>query len=434
MTKVSQHYENISVSGSFAIKDGSQSTGRILTSNSTGRGTWSDQSILTGGTGGVSAITIANTVFVSKNGSDSTGVVERLDLPFSSITAATTAALAYYTGGTAPSATNRILIKVFSGNYTERIVLRNYVDYDLTNCILDLQSGANYTIDDNNVACNSIIYGNATIKRSTAGTLGCVRTQHSATTLNLNANNIIDTVGGGVVCTNGTQNINCLTISSSAGIGAYAVSGIQNINCLTISSSISYGALCTNARQTIHSDISSTYIDYGVGLDGTGTQIIYGNISSANATAAGCAGSGTQTIYGNIDAPTGDSNNAAAGASSGIQTVYGNCSAYGPSVANLGGTQYIHGDCLTNGGSSTVYVAGGTTHVLNSRLTNTNSNEVCYQVGGVLSITNCTLLTNGAASVAAGSTIKVYGTCQANKTASGATQQVGAIIVSTNVV
>ena len=105
----------------------------------------------------VGNITINRTVFVAKNGSDSTGLAERLDKPFLTLAAARTAAVAL-----SPTSTNRVLIKVFSGTYLEGIVLYDYIDWDLSNAILDLQAGSLATIDDNTVVCNSIVYGNAT--------------------------------------------------------------------------------------------------------------------------------------------------------------------------------------------------------------------------------------------------------------------------------
>lgn len=113
-------------------------------------------------------VQIANSVFVAKNGNDSTGLVERLDKPFLTYAAARAAALAYWTGGTAPSATNRILIKIFSGLWEEALILADYVDLDLTDGVYSLNTGERALITDNSSACNCIIYGNAELIRGNA--------------------------------------------------------------------------------------------------------------------------------------------------------------------------------------------------------------------------------------------------------------------------
>ena len=76
----------------------------------------------TGNTGAsvTTPIYISNTVFVSKLGSNTTGTVERMDLPFLTITAAITAALTL-----TPASTKRVSIVVFGGTYTENITLAN---------------------------------------------------------------------------------------------------------------------------------------------------------------------------------------------------------------------------------------------------------------------------------------------------------------------
>ncbi len=74
--------------------------------------------------------TVYNTVFVSDNGSDTTGLVQRPDKPFLTLAAARTAAITL-----SPTSTKRILIAVLSGRYTEQLVLYNYIDWDLRTSI-----------------------------------------------------------------------------------------------------------------------------------------------------------------------------------------------------------------------------------------------------------------------------------------------------------
>jgi hypothetical protein len=117
------------------------------------------------GAPGTSELPIKNVVFVSKNGNDSTGLVERLDKPFLTITAATNAIIAAY-----PVRTNneRVMVWVFDGYYEEHIVLKKFVDFELTNIVL------NGTITDNNVDMGSsdpehwtnVVTGRASIRNT----------------------------------------------------------------------------------------------------------------------------------------------------------------------------------------------------------------------------------------------------------------------------
>jgi len=115
----------------------------------------------------ISVAVIQNTVYVMKSGSDSTGLVERFDKPFLTITAARVAALAYYTSRTE---NERVKIIVESGLYTEGIIIYDFIDYDLGNsviaptalnvsCIAD--TGSSYTPTTVG-KFTSMIYGNAT--------------------------------------------------------------------------------------------------------------------------------------------------------------------------------------------------------------------------------------------------------------------------------
>lgn len=123
-----------------------------------------------GGSNTIPSLTIPvnNTVYVMKNGSDTTGLVERFDKPFLTIGAAVTAALAYFTSR---SVTSRVKIVVESGNYTETITLYDFIDYDLGNSVIIaptsttaqciVNASTSFTAL-NNGQFNCIIYGNAT--------------------------------------------------------------------------------------------------------------------------------------------------------------------------------------------------------------------------------------------------------------------------------
>jgi len=103
-------------------------------------------------------LTIANSLFVTKNGSDVTGLRTRLDKPFVTIQAAINAA-----------ASGDVVI-VYPGTYDEQITLKNGVNIYLHDgVIIDYTSStAGATIRDNAAPVTVIIDGYGTIKRSSA--------------------------------------------------------------------------------------------------------------------------------------------------------------------------------------------------------------------------------------------------------------------------
>lgn len=113
-------------------------------------------------------ISVKNTVYVSKNGSDLTGQVERLDLPYLTISKAILDASAFFVG---KDNDNRVRIVIESGLYVENINLQSFIDIDLGDSIVD-----GY-ISDNNVDFGAIqdgywhciIYGVAQLRKSTIG-------------------------------------------------------------------------------------------------------------------------------------------------------------------------------------------------------------------------------------------------------------------------
>jgi len=117
-------------------------------------------------------VVVSRTLFVSKNGSDATGLPERLDKPFLTIEGAKNSALAFFPVRTQ---SNRVLIVVESGNYIDQIYIEDFIDYDLGNSVIDganasiptvyAPSTTTYTATTQGIP-NCIIYGNATIRNS----------------------------------------------------------------------------------------------------------------------------------------------------------------------------------------------------------------------------------------------------------------------------
>lgn len=179
---------------------------------------------------------VAKTVFVdSVHGVNAIGRVERSDLPFLTIAAARTALLAYWTGATAASATNRIKVIVTGGTFTESITLDNYVDYELNSIVLN-QTSAGSLILDNGVAVNSVISGNANLTSTTTGgaaTYG-INISHASSVVSINFNNLTmngtaSTLLRGVRAVGTlTVNFNNISVTDTTAntIGIYADAGI----------------------------------------------------------------------------------------------------------------------------------------------------------------------------------------------------------------
>ena len=115
----------------------------------------------------IEPIIVRNTVFVDKNGSDSSGLVERQDRPFLTPSAAAIAADAYFTSRTQYS---RVLINVATGYYTDTLPLYDFIDYDLGDSVVYASYGNRVIYDGGrtfsttiNNGPNCIIYGNAQI-------------------------------------------------------------------------------------------------------------------------------------------------------------------------------------------------------------------------------------------------------------------------------
>lgn len=117
-------------------------------------------------------LAVQNTVYVMKNGSDTTGLVERFDKPFLTITAAINAIRLAY-----PDANrnylNRVKVIVEDGTYTEtKISLYPYIDFDFGNSVIysnisDYSISASYSANPNNDFTTKI-FGNARIYRESS--------------------------------------------------------------------------------------------------------------------------------------------------------------------------------------------------------------------------------------------------------------------------
>jgi len=141
--------------------------------------TYDARGIATSASNGVTPMTqlvTKYTVYVKKNGDDSTGVCEREDLPFLTILAARNAALAFYPSR---SAILRVRIQVESGYYSDIIYVDDFIDYDLGNSNVTGSTAGiptiyappttTYTPTSDGIP-NCIIYGLATISNNFVNT------------------------------------------------------------------------------------------------------------------------------------------------------------------------------------------------------------------------------------------------------------------------
>lgn len=360
-----------------------------------------------------STVPINNTVFVAKNGNDGTGLVERLDKPFLTFAAARTAALAAFT----PSATNRILIKVFSGNYAHNIVLANFIDWDLSDSTI---SSPGIAIDDSGAAVNSIIMGNAVL---IAGT-NAIRTTNAGTVLFVNCDSITAATSASCLCTNGAQTINIRSITASGVPAATCDAGTQIINLVSANTGGSTSLICNG-----------------------GTQLVYikNNITSTGGSVASCIG-GTQTVRDGSLIVGGGSPTVLCGG--GIQNIVQaaiiSVGVGAPSASITSGELTIYDSYLyfSSTGAEVVDQSGGTLKISNSRIEAVNAANISAveKSGGTMILNNCTLLATGTGySITSPSAqiVKVYGSCQANKAIDvtfAITQQVHVITIDANVI
>lgn len=122
---------------------------------------------------GDNAIVVKNTAYVMKNGSDTTGLIERFDKPFLTIVAAVNALRATYNDATR-TPTNRFKVIVEDGTYTETsaLYLYPYIDFDFGNSVIYAQIlnnavGVTYSSNPNNDYTTKI-FGNARFYRYTS--------------------------------------------------------------------------------------------------------------------------------------------------------------------------------------------------------------------------------------------------------------------------
>jgi len=226
-----------------------------------------------------------------------------LAYPYLTLAAARTAAVSLSPAGT--FANPRVVIKVFSGYYKQQLVLANFVDWDLSDATIDLQAGALYTIDDLNVACDSIIYGNATIKRSTAGTGGAYRTQNTLTNITVYADSITSSIAGNAVRISGgyfTGHIN-KPINSTGEISMYCA-GNKTVKLYgdTTAGGAYEAFVSVSAPVTIYGDISSSQDYITATIDSGSTLICHGSITNSHASTGyqtiSVASNGTIKLYG----------------------------------------------------------------------------------------------------------------------------------------
>lgn len=175
-----------------------------------------------GPAGTLSLLPVNNTVYVMKNGNNTTGLVQRFDKPFLTIAAARAAALAFFTARTS---SNRVKVIVENGIYIENLILDKYIDYDLGDCIVDGQ------LTDNNIDFGSspantwtnIITGQATFQNTLQGTVPTFTVYKPNTKILLFCDTITSSLNDCFVPLNGQIRIYCNRIFSTVTSAAFTV-------------------------------------------------------------------------------------------------------------------------------------------------------------------------------------------------------------------
>jgi len=175
---------------------------------------------------------VNNTVYVMKNGNDSTGLVQRFDKPFLTIAAATTAALAFFT---VRSSTERVKIVVESGYYNETVFMHDFIDYDLGNSVISNTLSSRASLSDENGTFsavgegeyNCIIHGNAQLL-NTYGVLGIGIYQKKGSKVFANITSIKCSSGEPVAIGNGSNLLlHCNILKSENSQNSLIIQAIQ---------------------------------------------------------------------------------------------------------------------------------------------------------------------------------------------------------------
>lgn len=197
------------------------------------------------------SLPVFNTLFVAKNGSDATGLPERFDKPFLTIAGARASAIAFFVGAKLPSVKNRILIKVFSGDYDETIVLDKFIDYDLSDITINTINSD--IISDAGLEVNSIIYGNANLKSTcTQGAVFGINISNDKSSVVISINDL---------------EINSVTPSTIRGVNCIGVMRLS-FNNLIVTSTIAVnviGILVNNGGK-LYANAIGDVSTFGVGL------------------------------------------------------------------------------------------------------------------------------------------------------------------------
>ncbi len=178
---------------------------------------------------GDNAIVVKNTAYVMKNGSDTSGLVERFDKPFLTITAAVNGLRAAYPD-IDRNPNNRFKVIVEDGTYTEPVIyLYPYIDFDFGNSVIeagftDLFPGVvTYSTNTDNDFTTKI-FGNARIKNTTSVLITVYLTNVNARTL-IQCDTLSSTKDDAVNLSGGYLRIICNKIYNNAtfyGFAAFA--------------------------------------------------------------------------------------------------------------------------------------------------------------------------------------------------------------------
>lgn len=136
---------------------------------------------------------VSNTVFVDElYGSNTTGAVERRDLPYATRPVALTAAQ-----GMTPTSIKRITIDVANIVSATPLQTSPFIDYNLNGGSIIVTTGATAALDDLNSACDTVIYQANVIKKTGGTNIFGLRTQNAGTVLTIHAKEVTSTVNCG---------------------------------------------------------------------------------------------------------------------------------------------------------------------------------------------------------------------------------------------
>jgi hypothetical protein len=347
------------------------------------------------------ALPVLNTTYVSKSGNDTTGVINRFDRPFLTITAAQ-----------AVTATDSTII-IYPGIYTENGLGKSGVNYHFMNGAILAATTGNGFVDtagisysitgEGELTCTSgnvILFNSGGVltvsaKRLGATTGNCINTASTSS--------IYATIQKEIVASAGR----CFQMNDTS--SQFILTDVVSAGGYTVGTSAYAGTYLYLRADTISAS-GSTAFDLG------GNASVYGKIFyTGNASGIVCSAgvACSQNFYGDINSSTAALIMEYTVANTGTINLYGKIISTGPiSISGSTATFNFYNEIQTNLATTpSISMTSGTVKIINTRITNLDANAASY---GITKTTGTLVLQNAVIITGAGSAPSVYSAAAQN--------------------